>query len=107
MDFKRNKSKFITMRINCRQLGCPAMVLSNCAKIAVSALLAGAAFSNAANIIQDDFSTNPSNPNSVGWYSSSAGFSTFSAASGGLQFTSNTATTNQSVFKQFTPTSLA
>lgn len=83
------------------------MVLSNCAKIAVSALLAGAAFSNAANIIQDDFSTNPSNPNSVGWYSSSAGFSTFSAASGGLQFTSNTATTNQSVFKQFTPTSLA
>lgn len=58
----------------------------------------------AATLVSDSFDTNPSNPNDVGWYASSGGFTTFSAASGGLQFTSSTNGTNQSVFKQFSET---
>lgn len=58
----------------------------------------------AATLLSDNFDTTPANPNTLGWYASSGAITTFSAASGGLQFTAGSSSTNQSVFKQFAET---
>jgi len=60
-----------------------------------------------AQIINDTFSTNPANPNDVGWYSSAGTVTTFNGSSGALQFTQGDTTANVSVFKQFSQTTLA
>lgn len=72
-----------------------------------SALLGSFSLAGAQTLINDNFNTNPTNPNTVGWYSSAGTVTTFSATTGALQFTQGDTSNNVSVFKQFTPTTLA
>lgn len=75
------------------------------ASLALPALaLASAAH---AQLINDNFNTAPSDPNTLSWYRASGTVSAFTAASGALQFTSSDATSNISIFKQFNQTTLA
>jgi hypothetical protein len=61
----------------------------------------------AQTLINDNFNTNPANPNDVNWYSSAGTVTTFTGSTGALQFVSGDTTSNTSVFKQFTQTTLA
>jgi hypothetical protein len=61
-----------------------------------------------AQLINENFNSNAANPNTLGWYYAAPATSTFTAASGALQFTSGDSSTNNvSVFRQFTETTLA